>query len=379
MAYNTILIKRRIPLPGALAGPPASLSGGELAFNEVNSVLYYGASAGVIPIAGAGMFVDLTSDQTIGGNKTFTGLTTLSSTTFSPNSVIDAGANKITNVADPVNNQDAVTKKYAYDWFVEKVESEAVTLQGGLTVSNGFTTDTATVTGDATIEGNLTVNGDFTVLGNVTTIETETTTTSAFTVTNNGSTTALTVTQVDGVHNVAEFKDGSDMAMVIAGTGTGGQVAIGTDTPASGIRLTVNGSISASDTIYGGNGLEIGSNAGTATLWVESGKVGVNTENPNEALTIVGNVSATGNYYGLDIYARNADLTGTLDVDGATTLNNTLDVTSAVDFDSTLNVDSYATFNDTVTVTNNLSANSDVVGTQYVSRLVDFIIDGGDF
>jgi len=50
---NTILIKRRTT---GQAGAPASLSGGELAFNEVNSVLYYGSNNGVIPIGGTGEF-----------------------------------------------------------------------------------------------------------------------------------------------------------------------------------------------------------------------------------------------------------------------------------------------------------------------------------
>jgi hypothetical protein len=50
---NTILIKRRTT---GEAGAPAFLSGGELAFNEINSVLYYGSENGVIPIGGSGEF-----------------------------------------------------------------------------------------------------------------------------------------------------------------------------------------------------------------------------------------------------------------------------------------------------------------------------------
>jgi hypothetical protein len=36
----------------------------------------------------------------------------------------------------------------------------------------------------------------------------------------------------------------------------------------------------------------------TATIYVDTSKVGINTETPNEELTIVGDVSATGKYYG---------------------------------------------------------------------------------
>lgn len=73
---NTIRIKRRA---SGAAGAPASLENAELAFNEVDNVLYYGKGTGgaggtattVIPIAGPGQFVDLSSNQTIGGTKTF--------------------------------------------------------------------------------------------------------------------------------------------------------------------------------------------------------------------------------------------------------------------------------------------------------------------
>ena len=74
---NDIRIKRRT---SGAAGAPSSLENAELAFNEVNNTLYYGKGTGgaggtaseVIPIAGNGSFVDLSSNQTIGGNKTFT-------------------------------------------------------------------------------------------------------------------------------------------------------------------------------------------------------------------------------------------------------------------------------------------------------------------
>lgn len=81
---NTIRIKRRAN--GGGAGAPASLANAELAFNEQTNVLYYGTGTGgaggtatsVIPIAGTGAFVDLSSDQSIGGNKTFSNLVTAS-------------------------------------------------------------------------------------------------------------------------------------------------------------------------------------------------------------------------------------------------------------------------------------------------------------
>jgi len=74
---NTIRIKRRAT--GGGAGAPSTLANAEMAFNEQTNVLYYGTGTGgaggsatsVIPIAGNGAFVDFSTDQTIGGNKTF--------------------------------------------------------------------------------------------------------------------------------------------------------------------------------------------------------------------------------------------------------------------------------------------------------------------
>ena len=74
---NTIRIKRRAN--GGGAGAPTSLANAELAFNEQTNVLYYGTGTGgaggtatsIIPIAGTGAFVDTSSNQTVGGTKTF--------------------------------------------------------------------------------------------------------------------------------------------------------------------------------------------------------------------------------------------------------------------------------------------------------------------
>jgi len=74
---NTIRIKRRAN--GGGAGAPTTLENAELAFNEQTNILYYGTGTGgtggsatsIIPIAGNGAFVDTSSNQTIGGTKTF--------------------------------------------------------------------------------------------------------------------------------------------------------------------------------------------------------------------------------------------------------------------------------------------------------------------
>lgn len=77
---NTIRVKRRAS--GGGAGAPTTLANAELAFNEQTNILYYGTGTGgiggsatsVIAIAGTGAFVDTSSNQTIGGTKTFSSL-----------------------------------------------------------------------------------------------------------------------------------------------------------------------------------------------------------------------------------------------------------------------------------------------------------------
>lgn len=74
---NTIRIKRRAS--GGGAGAPTTLANAELAFNEQTNIMYYGTGTGgaggsatsIIPVAGNGAFVDLTTNQTVAGIKTF--------------------------------------------------------------------------------------------------------------------------------------------------------------------------------------------------------------------------------------------------------------------------------------------------------------------
>ena len=81
---NTIRIKRRT---SGASGAPSSLANSELAFNEVDSTLYYGVGTGgaggsattIEAIAGSGAFLSLSGTQTVTGNKTFSGSVALGS------------------------------------------------------------------------------------------------------------------------------------------------------------------------------------------------------------------------------------------------------------------------------------------------------------
>ena len=87
---NTIRLKKRAS--GGASGAPSSLAPSEPAYSEVDNILYYGfgdagggAASSVISIGGSGAFATLTSNQTISGNKTFTGTVDLSGATLSGN------------------------------------------------------------------------------------------------------------------------------------------------------------------------------------------------------------------------------------------------------------------------------------------------------
>lgn len=127
---NTIRIKRRA---SGNAGAPASLENAELAYNEVDDVLYYGKGTGgaggtattVEAIAGTGAYVSLAGNQTITGNKTFSGTTI---------------------VPTPTANTHAATKLY--------VDSAVAAVSGSFTVAgDGGTNQTVTLGDTLTIAG----------------------------------------------------------------------------------------------------------------------------------------------------------------------------------------------------------------------------------
>ena len=413
---NHILIKRR------LAGSPLDtipvLSGGELAFSEKNNTLYYGGETGTLLIGGDGAYVTRTTNQTISGDKTLSGLTTLSSVTFFPDSLINIGNNVLTNVAYPSAAQDGAHKMYVDELearigrdFVNRTTAqdvsgsktffdiatfkEQVNLEKGLSVTEGVTANSYNINSDIVIDssknayfanidasGNLTVQGDLKVYGDSSIIETTVTAASAFTIESSAATPALTVRQY-GPTDVAVFYDGDnvDTALIIK---DGGNVGINTATPNE--RLTVSGNISANNNIYAFGSLEVNGGAAVTTLHVENAKVGVNTVTPNEALTVLGSISASNN-----VYAINGDYTGTLDIDGAVTLGSTLYVTSGstfastlstlgtVDFDSSLDVVGATTLQSTLAVTGGTTFSTSISGIGTSVSLINFIVDGGSF
>lgn len=148
---NTIRIKRRA---SGNAGAPSSLENAELAFNEVDNILYYGKGTGgvggsattVEAIAGSGAYLTLSTAQTVTGNKTFNGTV---------------------SVATPTSNAHAATKSYV-DGAVANVSLSGTSNQ--ISVSGS----TISLASSIVTPGNLTVTGDLVVQGNTTTLNTAT-------------------------------------------------------------------------------------------------------------------------------------------------------------------------------------------------------------
>lgn len=127
---NTLRIKRRATgNPGA----PTSLENAELAFNEVDNILYYGKGTGgaggtattVEVIGGLGAFITLSGEQTVSGNKTFNGTTI---------------------VATPTANGHAATKLYVDGAVANATTTFTLAGDGGTsqTITSG---DTLTISG----------------------------------------------------------------------------------------------------------------------------------------------------------------------------------------------------------------------------------------
>ena len=155
---NTIRIKRRAT---GLGGAPSSLKNAELAFNEVDNVLYYGTGTDVngdantvISIGGTGAFVSLSDTQTVTGNKTFSGTVALGS---SATAATKSQSDNSTSVATTAYVDTAIagvggTLTVAGDTASTEVVvgTDTFTVSGGTGLSSAATTDTITLNLDDT-------------------------------------------------------------------------------------------------------------------------------------------------------------------------------------------------------------------------------------
>ena len=235
---NTIRIKRRAT---GLSGAPSSLKNAELAFNEVDDVLYYGTGTDVngdantiISIGGSGAFVGLAGTQTISGAKTFTGTVALgSSATASTKSQGDGSTSvATTSYVDTAIGAVATSFDIAGDsGTAQTVTSgtDTVTIAGGTAISTvAGATDTITVSLDDTAV----TDGDY---GSASTVAT-------FTVDGQGRLTAasnaaiqIATTQVTGIEEYIE-----DTAAAILTGATHSGIAATYDDTAGTVALNVD-------------------------------------------------------------------------------------------------------------------------------------------
>lgn len=359
---NTIRIKRRA---SGASGAPASLKNAELAFNEVDNVLYYGFGTDingdantVISIGGSGAFLTLSGVQTITGNKTFSG-------------TVDLGSSAIAATKSPNNNSTAVATTAYVDAAVSgaTVSSEQVQdIVGGQFVTNGSHTGISASyddAGDGAIDLSLTTTGvtlgsyggagtvgTFTVdsygrltaasnttisiSSNQITSFTEDVQDAAATLFTNGTHSGIGATYDDA--NAKLNLDVADFTITLGGDLTGNvtitnlgsatlnatvaanSVALGTDTTGDYVgSISAGTGISLSNTGTEGGTFTV-TNAGVTSITGTENEVEVNNSTGSVTIGLPSNVTVTTD---LSV-GGNATITGNLTVNGTvTTINST--------------------------------------------------------
>ena len=380
---NIIRIKRRLDEVGALSGAPASLYNAEMAFNEVDNTLYYGRGDN-----GSGMATDIIK---IGGNGYVESLVSSASSkimhTISDNLSTVLGTD-IASLAEDLNSIQELAQSLSGDaHFAVTVNDRLNTLQNSLTSSSGslggrvsslesgfqtltganqisvlgsiasqdsddvnitggtISVSTLTVTGDSSVanlsasgalsvegaaslksslevtgvttlkdalnvdgavdlnstlnvDGAATLNGGATITGAASVTETLTVTGSA--ILNGGAaiTGSATVSETLTVTGSAILNGGVDVSNlhVSGNADIDGTLNVDSKATLSSLEVTNNADVKGNATVDGN--LTVGS--GSTTLFVGEGVVGINTENPSEALDVLGNAKVSGNITGTE-------------------------------------------------------------------------------
>jgi hypothetical protein len=283
---NILRIKRRAG--GGVAGAPSSLKNAELAFNEVDNILYYGygddgtGTANTVPaIAGIGAFVSLSSDQTIPGPKTFNGTiivpTPSANTHASTKLYVDQQISNVNNTISNVATSFTVAGDSGSNQTISS-GTDTLTISGGTGLSSvASATDTITLNLD-----NTTVTGGS--YGGAGTVAT-------FTVDAQGRLTAA------GNTAISLTSSNLDNTAVTAGS-YGAANSVATFTVDAKGRLTAAGnsaiSITASQISDKGSNLVTGLTGTNNEITVSNSGVGAVTLGLPANVTISNNLTVTG-------------------------------------------------------------------------------------
>ena len=312
---NTLRIKRRAT---GSAGAPTSLENAELAFNEVDNILYYGKGTGgaggsattVEAIAGLGAFITLSSEQTISGNKTFSGATIVATPTANGHA-----ATKL--YVDSAVSNATTTFTLAGDGGTSQTitSGDTLTISGGtgLTATAGAT-DTITINLDntavtAATYGNASAVGSFTVdaQGRLT----------------NAASTSISIAST-AVSDFAEAAQDAFGTLVTNGAQTG--ITVTYDDANTKVDFSVAGQ---AVNIYGDSGVtSFGVTAAGGGSFSILGGTGLSADATSATLTVnLDNTAVTASNYG----AAGSVATFTVDAQGRLTAaaNTTISITAS--------------------------------------------------
>ena len=343
---NTLRIKRRAA--GGPAGAPNSLVNAELAFNEQDDTLYYGKGTGetaiVIPIAGPGAFATLGTNQTLSGNKTFSG------------TVI---------VPTPSENSHATTKLYV-DGLIANVNSNISNVATSFTVA-GNTGTSQTITSGVDTLSIVGGTGISTVAG------------ATDTITVNLVNTNVTSGSYGLANSVATFTVDSQGRLTAAGTTliniNAGQISGFTeDAQDAAAALLTNGTHSGISASYDDNNSKVNLDVADFTITLAgdlSGSVTV-TDLANATLTasivadsVALGTDTTGNYVASVSAGTGISVTNTAVEGGTFTVNNegVLSATGTANQVQVSAANGNVTFSlaNDVTIPNNLTVTGDLL------------------
>jgi hypothetical protein len=325
---------------------------------------------GVLPVANGGTgsnsqnFVDLTTNQTIDGVKTFSGTSTVVNQNLTVNAAGTTGQGIIlSDDGDIVDNNDgAATFRFT----------------GGVKINNGNKSAGTTTNITLSNTGNITASGSITasqITSNVATGNPPLVVTSTTPVANlNIGGNAANVTGIVGISNggtgssTQNFVD-LTTAQTVAGaktfsgnTAVGGTLGVtGATTLSSTLAVTGNTTIGGTSTLNGNTAV-----SGSNTFTVGTGATALGgTLTVTGATTLNGNTAVSGSNT-LTVGTGATTLGGTLGVTGNTTVGGTLGVTGATTLSSTLGVTGNTTVGGTTTLNGNTSvsgSNTFTVGT----------------